>query len=301
MENVMSFGQVVNAMTKTPLLRPLRSVICQIQAARLRALIRKTYQGTTDPEIAEILRHLESHPELRLPLDARPPYDFADQFRARDINVDFDEAEGYPFAVVNGNRVYFPKHFSKELIQSSVTIGLREQFDGSPHQYLTRDHDVQAGDVAVLAGASDGMFALSILDRVARLYLFEPEAHWHAPLSLTTKPWAAKVQIVPSFLSGENGFRSVTLDEFMKDKGELNFLEADVEGGESALLRGGEQTIRRSSRLRASICCYHNAPDAATISDQLKSYGMRTRYSRGYFVMGLQAPYLRRAVVYGWK
>ena len=297
----MNFGHLINVMTKTPLLRRLRSVICDVQARRLRGLIRSTYRGTNDPEIAELVRYLDSHPHLKLPLDARPPYDFADQYVASDVAVNFDDVEGYPYTVVKDNRVYFPKHFTKEFIQLSVSIGLMEQHDGSPHQYLTKEHDVKEGDVAVLAGASDGMFALSILDRAARVYLFEPEAHWHVPLSLTTKRWASKVEIVPKFLSGSNDSRSVTLDAFMQDKGEINFLEADVEGGETALLRGGEHSIRHASQLRASICCYHNSPDADAITRQLASYGLQTRYSRGYFVMGLQAPYVRRAVVYAWK
>src|SRR4051794_9179850 len=119
----MGFGQLVNVMTRTPLLRPVRSLICQVQAKRLRGLIHATYAGTTDPEISPILRHLDSHPHLQLPLDARPPYDLADQFPPADVKVESDDHTGYPYTVVNGNRVYFPKHFTKEFIQSSVAIG----------------------------------------------------------------------------------------------------------------------------------------------------------------------------------
>jgi hypothetical protein len=297
----MSLSQIIHTATRAPLLRSLRPMFSKIQARRLRRLIADYHARSSDPEVREVVDYLARHPTLALPLNARPPYDFVDAIDPESIRVEQDDAWGYPFVVVEGNRVYFPKEFTRTYIQQSVAIAAWEQHPGSPHEYLPEGFQVEQKDQAVLAGASDGIFALSIVERVAKVYLFEPETKWHQPLKLTTRPWADRVEIVPKFLGGADKGEMVTLDRFMEGKPELNYLQADVEGAEESLLRGAARTIAQASRLRTSICCYHNHEDAQRIGDLMRGYGLQVGYSRGYFVMGLREPYLRRGIAYGCK
>ena len=81
----------------------------------------------------------------------------------------------------------------------------------------------------MLVGASDGIFALSLRGRIAKAWLFEPDLTWHRPLALTLRPWPGKFEIVAKFMSDCDTEDSVTLDSFMRGRGELHYLQADVE------------------------------------------------------------------------
>jgi hypothetical protein len=297
----MSLSRIVHRATRVPLLRLLRPMFSRMQARRLRRLVEEYHAHSSDPEVREVVAYLRQRPTLKLPLNARPPYDFVDAITPESVQVEQDDSSGYPYVLVQRNRIYFPKELSWDFIRESVAIARWEQHAGSPHEYLPEGFQIDQGDRAVLAGASDGIFALSIVERVSKVYLFEPEPKWHRPLELTTRQWAGRVEIVPKYLGGVDERDTVTLDHFMMGKGELNYLQADVEGAEESLLRGAARTIRETSRLRMSICCYHNHDDARRIADLMRTYGLQVGYSRGYFVMGLREPYLRRGVAYGCK
>ena len=51
-------------------------------------------------------------------------------------------------------------------------------------------------EIVVDIGAADGNFGLSIIEKVSKLYLFEPQKSWHKALQATFKPWEDKVEIV---------------------------------------------------------------------------------------------------------
>jgi hypothetical protein len=296
----MNIANLIHRATRLPGLRGLRPFLSNVQARRLHRLVQRYHAVNPDPEVREVLDYLARHPELRLPLDARPPYDFADRIHAGQIEVRRDARTGFPVTVVNGNPIYFPADMPDEVVRESVAIALREQHEGSPHEYLNASHDIQSGDTAVLVGASDGIFCLSLIERVRRAILFEPDARWHAPLRETTRPWADKVEVVPKFLGSVNDDRTVSLDALPGGR-EAQYIQADVEGHEAHVIRGAAGTIRGAPRIRMSICCYHNHGDAEELTGMLRDLGLQTRYSHGYFVMGLRAPYLRRAVIYAWK
>src|SRR5262245_49939346 len=163
------------------MLRPLHKFAVAIQRRRLRDLIIRLHGSTQDPEIAPIIDYLRRHPEITVPLDARPPYDFADQFSPESITVEFDDRERHPFVLVNGDRIYFPPEYSHDEIRLRVSIALMEQHPDSPHLYVDGRCQFGPDANAVLAGASDGIFALSIRDRLRKAYLFEPNSAWHKP------------------------------------------------------------------------------------------------------------------------
>ncbi|HEY7089618.1 MAG TPA: FkbM family methyltransferase [Tepidisphaeraceae bacterium] len=292
---------MIQSLIRSPLLRPLHLMAVSFQRRRLRGLILAMHGNSTDPEIAPIVDYLRRHPEMPVPLETRPACDYVDHLSADAVKVEADPAESCPFVMVNGDRIYFPTGYGEADIRRRVNIAFIEQHPQSPHLYVDSQCRFGPNATAVLAGASDGIFALSIRDRLRKGYLFEPNADWHRPLALTIKPFGDKFEIVPKFLSDHDAPDSARLDAFMKDRGELDYLQADVEGGESALLAGAMETLRRSPSVHCSICSYHNHDDARDLSRILESTGLKTRFSQGYFVMGFRSPYLRRAIIYGWK
>jgi hypothetical protein len=294
----MGLSSLVNVATKLPMLRSIRPMMCWFQSKRLRGLIRAYYQSDGSDEVREILQFLESHPEVQLPLGAMPPYNYVREYRVEDVQVQSDGGNGYPFVVCNGNRIFFPREYSAEMVRQAVATACIEQDRRSPHVYLTDAFTIDDGDSAVLAGASDGIFCLSIIGRLAKVYLFEPDTRWHEPLSLTMKPWRERVEIVPRFLGAVDTDNTVRLDTFLRDKSSIQYLQADVEGGERDLLLGAENTLRQSRKMRLSICCYHKHEDAGELSGMLRQFGYNVGYSHGYFIIGLREPYLRRGVIY---
>ena len=74
-----------------------------------------------------------------------------------------------------------------------------------------------------------------------------------------------KVDKRPAVLSHTN---TITLDDFVRAKGidRLDFIKADIEGSEVALLEGGKYAISRF-KPNLSLCSYHRATDPATLEN----------------------------------
>jgi hypothetical protein len=266
------------------------------QARVLSDRIRRHFADTNDPEVREIIQFLEKS-ALRM-----IPYDFVSSYRPEDVVLDHDR--GYPYAVVRGHRVYFPRAYAESQIRHSVTEALAEQDERSPHRYL-HDHALSCDDAAVLIGASDGIFALRIVDHVRRIYLFEPDPKWSDPLALTLAPWAHKVEIVDNYVGAATGQRAVSLDSFFAEKNDRpSFIQADVEGSEMSVLLGARRLLEEAARMSLSICAYHRDEDRRVLSKALKSFGFHVSPSRGYVIVAsqiLRPPFLRRGVLYGVK
>ncbi|MFA6133507.1 MAG: FkbM family methyltransferase [Phycisphaerae bacterium] len=288
---------LVNAVTSLPGVRAIRPMLVKLQKRRLRGLVLSYYRNTEDPEIRKIVEYIESHPALDLEPGTRPLSAAADFARPTDFSVRRDGGCPFPSVIIGKNRVYFPADFSDAQVQAAVATACCEAHPESPHAYLSDMFNVDKGDVAVLAGASDGIFCLSIIERVARVYLFEPDKRWIEPLGLTLASWKDKVNIVPLFLGNKDGDGWTSLDRYLANKEQVvNYLQADVEGGETDVLQGAREILRKSRPVRVSICCYHKSGDQAQLSSLLTTLGFEIAYSPGYYLQ-YREPYLRRGVI----
>jgi hypothetical protein len=161
------------------------------------------------------------------------------------------------------------------------------------------DFRVRDGDVVVDAGAAEGIFALSVVERAKELYLFEADKAWLEPLSATFAPWKDKVIIVNSFVSYKYvGGGKITLDKFFEHK-KVDFIKADIEGAEFQLLGGAEKILQQSG-LKLALCAYHYHDDAELLKEKLLNAGFQVEFSKGYLFLHLDAfspPYLRRGVI----
>jgi hypothetical protein len=288
---------LASAVTGLPGVRAIRPLLTRLQKKRLRRLILHTYGTTKDPEIRQIVEYIGGHPHLDLEQDTRPLSAAAECARPTDFSVHRADSCPFPSVVIGKNEVYFPADFSDARVQAAVATACCEAHPESPHAYLSDAFHVDPGDVAVLAGASDGIFCLSIVERVARVYLFEPDRRWIEPLGLTLAPWKDKVNVVPLFLGNREGEGWTTLDRYLAAKEPVvNYLQADVEGGEMDVLQGAQEMLRKSRPARASICCYHKRGDEEQLAGKLTALGFETAYSPGYYLQ-YRYPYLRRGVI----
>ena len=229
------------------------------------------------------------------------PYDFSDKYKPDDIRVHWDEAHGMHYVEFENKPLYFKRGLTESQIQYCYSSLLREQDPESPHRYLDPASDVSTGDVVVDIGAAEGIFALSIIDRASKVYLIECDEAWIEALRLTFSPYANKIEIISKFISDRaDGDQFTTLDNLFEGI-KVDFIKADIEGAEVAMLNGAEQLMSRSVGLKMVLCTYHNEKDADTIQNILCSHNFKIRFSDHYMLFfwdkRIKAPYLRPGVI----
>lgn len=270
-----------------------------IQVARLLDQISNYYRSSEDPELRRVMSYTVSNGIHMF------PYEFRLKYASEAVKVCFDENIGYPYVLMNVGRVYFPKEMQEAEIKSGFASALMEQDEKSPHRYLSENTKLKPTDVAVLVGASDGIFCLSIVQKIRKVYLFEPDDRWEIPLKYTFAPHNGKVEVVKKFVSSIDKDDKISLDTFFSKRGEhINYLQADIEGGEKDLLIGARNLLKNKN-MQLSICCYHREQDEKELSEMLLHHGFRVEYSAGYMLMWMQVPcgkpFFRKGVIYASK
>jgi hypothetical protein len=270
----------------------------RIVARNLPISILKYYSNLQDKpssEIEPLLNYLKNNPIAIF------PYEFQDKYIADNIEVFNDIEKGFPYVLLDGKRLYFKKRWSKQKIRNLYNLLLREQDLQSPHHYLTEQFQFEEGDVLVDAGAAEGNFALSVVEKASRIILFEADNEWIEPLNATFEPWKDKVIIVNKFVSDVTNATNTTLDDYFTSGDQVSFLKIDVEGAESRLLKGSKRILSANNSLKLTVCTYHKQNDEKEFTELLNSYGFQTAHSDGfmlfYFDKKMKAPYFRRGLI----
>jgi hypothetical protein len=228
------------------------------------------------------------------------PYAFTQKYNKNQVKVLFNDLLKRRYVIIDNKKMYFKKNMSEGSIKKYVNQILLEQDSMSPHKYSIDKTSVKNKVVADL-GAAEGIFALSIIEDVKKIYLFECDNDWIEALNLTFEPWKERVVIVNKFVSNINSENKITVDEYFKDKN-IDLIKADIEGSEVAMLEGGRKTFKYKVS-EVLLCAYHKATDEQDIKRLLREYGYDYRMSNGYMIFiyddKLNAPYLRRGMVYG--
>jgi hypothetical protein len=234
------------------------------------------------------------------------PYDFIHKYDSQRVKVLNDGKNDYKYVIYENKRLYYPLGWSSENIKYSHSFSCLEQDNESPHSYASSSFIYNDRDIAVDAGAAEGNFSLSIVDKVKKLYIFECTEGWITPLKKTFEPWREKVEIIPIKLSNRSTSESTTLDQFFAEKNELpTILKIDVDGGEKDLLNGASRILEQSDQLKVSLCTYHKKNDHKDFKELLEKLSFKVRTSNGYMIFyldePLQKPYLRKALIFASK
>lgn len=248
-------------------------------------------------EQQEVINYLKDNPYSVF------PYDFTKNYRAEQVEVHYDQEKDLHYSLLDGKRLYIKRGTAIDYIKKKLNAAALEQDPKSPHLYLEGDFQIEEGDVLADIGVQEGNFALEVIEKVSKVYLFEADKDWSEALEATFAPWKDKVVIINKFVGDKNDEGFVTLDEYFKDI-ELNFLKIDVDGAERQLLKGAKKLLTQD-KLKIALCTYHFQHDAEEFDALLKSNGFQTEFSKGYMLFHfddkLRPPYLRRGLVRGWK
>jgi hypothetical protein len=226
------------------------------------------------------------------------PYSYTEKYNPKDIVVYTDKERKMHYVLHDNKRLYFKRSYDKDTVKECYKNLLMEQDMASPHRYENADFRVHEGDVVADAGAAEGIFALSVVERAKELYLFEADKEWIAPLEATFTPFGDKVHIVNSYVSDKWIGCKIALDKFFEHK-KVDFIKADIEGAELQLLGGAEEILQQPG-LKLALCTYHYHDDAKLLKEKLLNAGFQVEFSKGYCFLHLDVlspPYLRRGVI----
>jgi hypothetical protein len=274
-----------------------KQIICKIKGVKRKKRVVEYLQQKHNPsaEENEVLQYLLKTNRMTV-----FPYNYINNYKWQDIDIAYDKDLKMHFTVLFGNkRMYFKKKMIKRSCAQYINSIICEQDKQSPHCYLSDNFTVQDGAIVVDAGAAEGYFALSVIDRAKKIYLFEPDAEWREALKATFSPWSEKIEIVPRFVDEKSSQTTVSLDDFFTGKELPTFIKADIEGCEKQLLFGAQAITGTKHPLSIAICSYHKPNDFDDLSAILHGWRFSLTTSRGYMFLYTDddAPYLRRGVI----
>jgi hypothetical protein len=228
------------------------------------------------------------------------PYFYTEKYKHEDVVVNRDNDKGMYYVLQDGKRLYFKKDWDEKQIQIYYNGLLMEQDIASPHRYETSNFHVSEGDVVVDAGVAEGNFALSIIEKVKKIYLFEVDEAWVSALEITFAPWKEKVIIVNKYVSDTDKDNNITLDTFLENE-RIDFIKADIEGAEPQLLAGAKKILSGQDSMKVVLCTYHKHNDATALNRMLVEKGFSTEFSKGYMIFlydkFLGKPFLRKGLI----
>lgn len=258
--------------------------------------VKSYYFNTSDELIKEVLR------VLNIDYHRMIPFDFVQKYQNQNYKI-FNEGVGYPGILIDGHQIYFPQKTKNTQIFDAVKTHFVEQDPESPHKYIYDKSKVQ-GHTAILIGASDGLFALEIIDSFQHIFLFESDPNWIEPLKKTFESYQQKITIVNKFVSDKTSDKEITLDTYFYDyNNSIDFLQADVEGAACMILNGAMR-ILKDNQIELAIACYHTSIESSEIQNILINLNFKISFSKKFVYMwmhDLKEPYFRNGVLYAEK
>lgn len=236
----------------------------------------RRYINSKDPEIIEVVNYLKHHMLQNF------NYPYTEKYKKKNYAIEYDADKKLFYTIYYGKKMFFSRSFQnrQEVVDYYYSIEIEQDIQ-SPHRYLTDTFGVAAGSVVIDAGAAEGNFSLQIIDKVKKIYIFEPDDMWIEALNYTFEDYRDKVIIVPKYLSNYSDEKTVTIDETVGDE-KVDFIKMDIEGEEYYAIQGAENVISASPNIRCVICTYHQEFAYQAIKQLLQEMKFSLETSRGY-------------------
>ncbi|WP_243347474.1 FkbM family methyltransferase [Parabacteroides sp. FAFU027] len=232
------------------------------------------------------------------------PYSFSEKYDYNQVEVFKDQELNLFYVIHNGKKLYFNHNFKNETaVKYNYAFLMAEQDKESTHCYLDDTFQIKEGDVILDIGAAEGNFSLDAVEKAKEIYIFEANEAWKEALEATFAPWKDKVHIYYKFVSNIDNEQCLRIDTLLKEK-PVDFMKIDVEGAETMILEGAEETIRNNKALKLAICTYHQQKDVDFLSSLLHQMNFSTCLSDGYMLFiyrKLAPPYFRKGLIRATK
>lgn len=238
----------------------------------------------------EVVTHVKTHPISMY------PYEFAVSYEH--LPVEVFQAEEHFFVYHHGEKLYFPKEYTRERVVSYYRFLLSEQDEKSPHRYMEKGEGIPTGGCFVDVGAAEGFLGLEHIRGLAKLILIEPDEQWVEALQLTFSPYRDRTEILFQY-AGTNTAEGVIALCDLDCISTADYIKIDVEGQEMQVLEGLDVSKLKSG-CKVAVCAYHNQGDERLLNQYFSEHGMRYQRNRGYLLStwgGYAEPYLRTGVI----
>ena len=254
--------------------------------------IEENYGDCQDVEIQQCISFMRQHKKINVFNGA-----FTTKYDKVDIDVNRDK-DGFPYVLWEGKELYFPQSFSDAETRDYTRRLMIEQDIDSPHCYLDDICNVNKEDIVFDCGGAEGNFALSIIDKIKYVVIFECEEQWIRALEKTFEKYKDKVTIAKHFVCGKTEGDYISLDEYAERNNIWpTFVKMDIEGAEIDALQGMRKIIHNQNNLKCSICTYHRKNDLEEIKDLLKE-NFTWKISNGYMLLeNEQGIYFARGLI----
>lgn len=263
----------------------------------IRCTIPYIYKNASDSDLLDCISYVErNQPAMFCYDDAQAShYDICD--------VHYDKSVNLYFGYWGGKKLYLKCSINTpEMAQNYLSNLIWEQSCESPHRYLTEKFNVSLGGVVLDVGGAEGNFALTVIDKASKIYIFECDEEWIEALNYTFAEYKDKIEIIRKYVCDRNSPETITLDRFISDYNidRIDMIKMDIEGAEISAIKGSKKSIRSRRINKWTVCTYHNPKDARVISWLLRDY--LQEYSRGYIMSvvwrrSIKAPYWVRGVL----
>lgn len=235
------------------------------------------------------------------------PYEFVEKYKMEDVDVRYDEQNDRYYALVADNKkLYLWKGCDKQNVATLVSNISMEQDIDSPHRYFTDDF-APSGGVFCDIGSAEGMEALSVIDQVDKMYIFECESKWLDALNHTFEPYMDKTRIINKYVSDTDSEEenTIKLDSVLSKEENIDklFIKMDVEGAELKVLHGMESVLTSYENVMLAVAVYHTATGAMDCKNYLESLGYECEFADKYMLFiydkigQIKPPYFRHGLL----
>jgi Methyltransferase FkbM domain len=226
------------------------------------------------------------------------PAPYSLEYKNKKIDVFLDDAKGLSYVWHNNKKLFFPKSYNSEKIDTLYLSLITEQDERSAHRYV-KYYDELKGKTLLDIGAAEGIFSLDTIEQVEKVYLFECEKFWIEALKATFEPWSNKTMVVEKYVGDKSEGIFTTIDDFLEGKSKDNlFLKMDIEGAEQSALKGALKTLKEGNNINLAVCTYHKPEDPVEISEFLKDLGYKYEFTDGMLYWGKR---VSKALIRGKK
>jgi len=252
-------------------------------------------ENMVNNEQREVLEYLENNCVTIF------PYQFRKKYTPENVEVKYDSSLGMFYVLQDGKKLYFKKSWKVKQIKQVFADLSGDQDPQSPHRYLSEDFNLGPDDVIADIGSAEGMFSLSLIEKVKKIYLIECDIGWIKALNATFAPWKNKVEIIDKYASDIDDDKHITLDTLIRMNNDITFLKIDVDGDEQKVLDGASDLLQERRKLKIALCTYHKANDEKDFTLLLENSGFSVTTSGGYMIhyydKKLDCPWLRRGLI----
>jgi hypothetical protein len=231
--------------------------------------------------------------------------------RLTNIESGYDTVKNLPYVIHKSRRLYFKNSWTpnkvaqeyKNFVENEHLLG-GNYIEKAPHQYQSESFHVKSSDILLDIGCAEALFALDVIDKVKKAFLFESDPVWFEPLEATFEKEIkeGKVVLIKKNAGEKDTLQSVTIASVLQNEEyESLFIKMDIEGAEPEVVKSCESWMETDKDVRFACCTYHKKNHAEILQSIFEKHHYSFEFSDGYMLVfsdkHISYPYFRKGII----